>query len=247
MNVLGIEGSGSALALAALDEASGETPRAQFCSQETRQLSRLLIESLDGTLMRAEWKIGSVEALCVGIGPGSWTSLRIVLSMVKTLAQTRAIPLAGIATFEAAARAASTRDELILTLAPSRANEHYARLFFAQDGALETLFPEIVGAPQEIAARVLSETQKRGSLLLCCVGEMPRASLDWLMETLARDFSRVNEIAIEPPELARQIALLGAQKVARGEADDPLILLPIYVAPSAAERVRQQKLAGISD
>lgn len=246
MNVLGIEGSGSALALAALDDAHGETPRAQFCSEETRQLSRLLIESLDETLARANWKIGDVNALCVGLGPGSWTSLRIVLSMVKTLAQTREIPLAGVATFAAAARAAlaSTRDtSALLTLAPSRANEHYARLFFAQDDALETLFPEIVGSPPEIAARVLASTRDRDSLLLCCVGEMPRASLDLLAETLSRDFSQVRETAIAPPELARHIALLGAQKIARGEADDPLALLPIYVAPSAAEHVRAAKLA----
>ena len=261
MNVLGIEGSGSALALAALDDASGETPRAQFCSQETRQLSRLLIESLDETLTRANWKIGDVDALCVGRGPGSWTSLRIVLSMVKTLAQTREIPLAGLATFEAAARAAlaSTRTDFrggaILTLAPSRAGEHYARLFSARDAAsksvdarasveaLETLFSEIVGSPEEIAARVLASTRKRDSLLLCSVGEMPRASLDFLMETWSRDFSQVRETAIAPLELARQIAVLGAAKIARGESDNPLALLPIYVAPSAAERVRAAKLA----
>ena len=78
---------------------------------------------------------------------------------------------------------------------------------------------------------------------------MPRASLDLLTETLARDFSQAHEIAIATPELARHIAVLGRAKKSRAAAaDNPLALLaPIYVAPSAAERVRQAKLAGVSD
>jgi tRNA A37 threonylcarbamoyladenosine modification protein TsaB len=37
---------------------------------------------------------------------------------------------------------------------------------------------------------------------------------------------------------ALEVALAGLQKLAEGEADDPLSLTPLYLAPSSAERVR---------
>lgn len=253
MNVFAVEASGSEMAMCALRFPTEDAACALFRSGETRQISRALMENLDATLKRVPWKIGDVEALCVGTGPGSWTSLRIILSMMKTLSQTRAIPLAGIATFEAAAHAVMRQQctdfpsrYALLTLAPSRANEQYARLFFVENRALETLFFESVGTPQEIAERALASTRERGgddAILVIFNLDFALQNATCEIGEIATRGIEVRAAKVEVEEVVVQIARLGAQKIQSGKADEVLSLLPIYVAPSAAERLREKHLA----
>jgi tRNA threonylcarbamoyl adenosine modification protein YeaZ len=121
MNILALETSGAEVGIAALqsvlpreaDTLSGAAdillaparPLAVLGSAQPRQLSRDIIAGIDAALHRAGWTLDDVDALAVGLGPGSWTSLRIGLSTAKTLAQTRDWRLAGVPTFDAMAQA----------------------------------------------------------------------------------------------------------------------------------------------
>lgn len=121
MNILALETSGAKVGIAALqsvlpreaDAQPGATgvllapahPLAVLGSAQPRQLSRDIIAGIDAALHRAGWTLDDVDALAVGLGPGSWTSLRIGLSTAKTLAQARNWRLAGVPTFDAMAQA----------------------------------------------------------------------------------------------------------------------------------------------
>jgi tRNA threonylcarbamoyladenosine biosynthesis protein TsaB len=108
MNILSVEASGAEAGIAAL-QIGGDAPAlplAVLGSREPRQLSRSVMSGIASTLQRANWTLGDVQAIAVGIGPGSWTSLRIALSTCKTLAQVRGLELAGVPTFDALAHVA---------------------------------------------------------------------------------------------------------------------------------------------
>lgn len=115
LNILALETSGAEAGIAALQsEVPGEAwdglsaparALAVLGSAEPRQLSRGIITGIDAALHRAGWTLDDVNALAVGLGPGSWTSLRIGLSTAKTLAQARGWRLAGVPTFDAMAQA----------------------------------------------------------------------------------------------------------------------------------------------
>ncbi|HEX8237807.1 MAG TPA: tRNA (adenosine(37)-N6)-threonylcarbamoyltransferase complex dimerization subunit type 1 TsaB [Abditibacteriaceae bacterium] len=108
MNILSVETSGAQVGIAAL-QIEGNTPPVPLAvlgSREPRQLSRSIIGGIASTLQRANWTLDDVQAIAVGIGPGSWTSLRIALSTCKTLAQVRGWQLAGVPTFDAMAHVA---------------------------------------------------------------------------------------------------------------------------------------------
>jgi tRNA threonylcarbamoyladenosine biosynthesis protein TsaB len=83
-----------------------------------------------------------VERIAVGVGPGSFTGLRIGIATARALAQARGLPVVGVSTLEALARGASA--EIVLAVLDARRGEVFAGGPFAP-AAL---------APEALAERV---------------------------------------------------------------------------------------------
>jgi tRNA threonylcarbamoyladenosine biosynthesis protein TsaB len=81
-------------------------------------LPRALVELCGGDLSR-------VDALAAGIGPGSFTGLRVGLAALKALAYARKLPLAGASSLRALALSAEGKGLLVPTL-EARKGELYA-------------------------------------------------------------------------------------------------------------------------
>jgi tRNA threonylcarbamoyladenosine biosynthesis protein TsaB len=65
-----------------------------------------LLEDVDALLRRAGTHTRDLEALAVGVGPGSFTGVRIGLSTARGLALALGIPVAGVSTLDALAEGA---------------------------------------------------------------------------------------------------------------------------------------------
>jgi tRNA threonylcarbamoyl adenosine modification protein YeaZ len=65
-----------------------------------------LLEDVDALLRQAGAHTRDVEALAVGIGPGSFTGVRIGLSTARGLALALGVPVAGVSTLDALAAGA---------------------------------------------------------------------------------------------------------------------------------------------
>jgi tRNA threonylcarbamoyladenosine biosynthesis protein TsaB len=65
-----------------------------------------LLEDLDALLRQASARTVDVDALAVGIGPGSFTGVRVGLATARGLALALEIPAAGVSTLEALAAGA---------------------------------------------------------------------------------------------------------------------------------------------
>ena len=70
--------------------------------------------------------LDSVDALACGIGPGSFTGLRVGLAAAKALAFARKLPIAGISSLRALAIAARRPTDLIVPTLEARRGELYA-------------------------------------------------------------------------------------------------------------------------
>jgi tRNA threonylcarbamoyladenosine biosynthesis protein TsaB len=68
----------------------------------------------------------SVDALACGIGPGSFTGLRVGLASVKALAFARRLPIAGVSSLRALAVAAQRPSALLVPTLEARRGELYA-------------------------------------------------------------------------------------------------------------------------
>ena len=62
-----------------------------------------LLEDVDALLRQASARTADVEALAVGIGPGSFTGVRVGLATARGLALALGVPVAGVSTLDALA------------------------------------------------------------------------------------------------------------------------------------------------
>lgn len=72
----------------------------EFAWRSSRRLTVELAPAISDLLARCGASMDEVRALGVALGPGSFTSLRVGLALVKGLAMARHIPLVGIPTLD---------------------------------------------------------------------------------------------------------------------------------------------------
>ncbi len=87
-----------------------------------RQLLPLALELLDEAGI--DW--AGLERIAVGVGPGTFTGLRIGVSTARALSQAHALPLVGVSTLRSIAVGAGAADRLVLAVLDARRGEAFA-------------------------------------------------------------------------------------------------------------------------
>lgn len=98
--VLAIDTSTASLAVAIQDEAGQIF---QSNTQAERNHSIHMMKGIEDTLNEAGLTIQDLELITVGIGPGSYTGIRIAVTTAKTLAWSLNIPIVGVSSLAATA------------------------------------------------------------------------------------------------------------------------------------------------
>lgn len=88
-----------------------------------------LMPSIDDLLVKVGLEPHNIEGLIVALGPGSFTGIRIGLSVVKGLSQCLDIPIIGVPTLAAMASQLPYLSEDICPLVTSRKGEVFTALF----------------------------------------------------------------------------------------------------------------------
>ena len=223
MTFLAFDTSGEFCVLALSDDSGAVQAVSIF--EGKRTLSRRLLGEVDSLLTRNSLSLADLSAFAVGVGPGSFTGVRVGVTTAKTLAQVLGKPLIGIGTLAAYAAAWSPQGsgEIIAVVLPSRRGEVYAALF--QNGkSLEDPFAAPI---EELTERL--HTMER--VIVC--GDA-RQLPGWKGMALTQLWT--------PPE---GLAALAARRLAAGEADEVFGLVPLYVvAPSISPPKKNPPSAG---
>jgi tRNA threonylcarbamoyladenosine biosynthesis protein TsaB len=101
-----------------------------------------LLGAVDEALAAAGVGWEEVTRLAVGVGPGSFTGLRIGIATARGLAQARGLEVVGVSTLEALARGADA--ESVLAVLDARRGEAFAAAFGPGAFAAAALAPEIL-------------------------------------------------------------------------------------------------------
>lgn len=179
-------------------------------------------------MQRCGVKAGDLQALGVAIGPGSFTSLRIGLALVKGMALALRIPVIGVPTLDSLVAAQPVR-----TAQTARAEDQpgqLAAILQAGRGRLAVVWYESQGGKWVARGEPFVTTAEELVLKLnkptLVVGEMNAAE----RQVLAR--RRKNAIMASPAQSLRRpsfLAEIAWERWRSGEVDDVVTLSPIYL------------------
>ncbi len=91
--------------------------------------SRTLMPMVDNALSQADMLLSDVDALCVNVGPGSFTGIRIGVAAVKGLAAADDKPCAGVSTLESIAYNFADENCIVCAAMDARCNQVYTAVF----------------------------------------------------------------------------------------------------------------------
>jgi tRNA threonylcarbamoyladenosine biosynthesis protein TsaB len=193
--------------LADEDPRDGVRPHA---SDLLARLERLLAQA---SVARIGGRL-SLTAVFVGLGPGSYTGLRVGIATAQGLARASGAALLGVPSFEVLAFAALAPGEEADVALDARGGRFYhARYRRTEHGV------EVRAAPAALTARELAERCAHGGTLLAEPGLVEAAGLP-----------RELRVRAAAPPAASALLALGRARVAAGELAPARALEPLYLA-----------------
>lgn len=211
-------------------DTSGETcSAALLCGGDLRQLlefaprrhGELILDMMDRLLADAGLKLGALDALAFGHGPGSFTGVRIATAVVQGAAFGAGLGVVGVSTLAALAQGhfRASGHRRVLTALDARMGEVYWGAYEVSGAGLtEPLAQELVVPPQAVPVPAGGGWHGVGSGFAAYAEDLRRV----LGAAL---------VAVVPEQVceARDIALLAQDAWRRGLAVAPELALPVYL------------------
>ena len=224
MNILMIDTSGPACGVAIM--ADGRLVyEAELTHKQTH--SQRVMPMVDAALQMSDMTLEDMDVLGAVVGPGSFTGVRIGVSLVKGLAFANHTPCAAVSPLEALAKAHEAFPGVVCAVMDARRGQYYNALFedgerLCSDRAVgtETLCAELADGPVLICGD--------GAELFCERAAMPNLRL---APACARE------------QNALSVALCGHRLMTLGQAVTPDKLSPVYLRKPQAEREREERLS----
>ena len=192
--------------------------------------SRHLISVADQLLGENGWKPQHLQLISLAIGPGSFTGLRVGVTVAKTLAYATQCSLTAVHTLDViAAQVLETTPNVsqVASILNAERGDWFTRVYRCEAGHCQATSAVQIDNPSSFLASLPAETVIAGPAL----------------QKLSADQEEGHRFA--PQETwqptARQTGLLGLAKLKQGETTDPFELVPDYGRPSAAEEKKARQ------
>lgn len=192
--------------------------------------SETLLPLVRELLAESGVKVGQLDAIAFGVGPGAFTGLRVACGAAQGLAVATNRPLIPVTSLETMAALAGA--ERVLALLDARMGEVYSGSYQLIDGAYRLLGDIRVSAPDAVALPVESGWIACGNAI---------AAYPALAERLS-----AAGIAMQADILpgAAAVARLAVPRVARGEGIDAALAVPLYIRDKVAKTVAERLSEG---
>ena len=195
-----------------------------------------LVPGIDKLLKAADLSISDIDHIAVGIGPGSFTGLRIAVATAQGLAHGLNRPLIGVSTLDAiaAALAPAAADMDIFPVMDAKRREIYTARYDHYGRRLtdyRALLPEILTAELAAAKKPVLMTGDGLDKYSSVFADTPGLSVD---------FAQISQWSPRASVLIR----LAEEKIDKSDTGTYINVMPIYVrSPDAKEPVRREKLS----
>lgn len=230
MNILAIETSTKQFSLAVCQD---RKILAQKNIKLNKVLSDSIIPAIKKILNQAKVSLTQLDGLAIGLGPGSFTSLRVGVSTMKGLAWALKLPVAGIPSLDALAMSVQGNDlKSICVLMDARRNQVYASFYEKKGGQLKRKSEYFLTAMPNVLKKIQKETILIGDGI----------------KVFKEQIERLNKGLLRPEKewypKARYVAQLAEVRFRKKDFDDPMALVPLYLYPQDCQveiKVRSRK------
>ncbi len=182
--------------------------------------SAFFMPSLDFLLRHSCSSIKEISCVVVAIGPGSFTGLKVALSVAKGICFSMNIPIIGVSSLEALAMQVPYSDVPITAIIDSRKREFFFAEFEFKDEKLVRKSADSYIRIEEFPERF----QKR-----LFIGNDYNTQAPLIKEYMGKD------ALLAPSQLwyisAAHVGRLGIERLKKGDVDNILSLEPIYLRP----------------
>lgn len=208
----------------------GHTVLAESSAFHPAGHSERLLPLVDEVLLRANRPLTALDGLAVGIGPGSFTGVRLGLATAKGLHLATGLPLFGVSSLDALAASAWGLEGPLLAALDARRDEVYASLYRVRPGTREVVRAALHASPEHLASIVL-DVFRDGRIAV--VGDLDDVLFARLAGSVPSRFVRA------PRMLATPLARFVAWEVVEGRAcSDDGTLEPTYLRGADAKLPR---------
>jgi tRNA threonylcarbamoyladenosine biosynthesis protein TsaB len=206
--------------------------RAAISARVQAQHGETLLPLVERALALADVPVATLDLLAVGLGPGSFTGVRIGVATAKGLSLARGTPMVGVRTSRILARASSGAVRAVVI--DAKKDEVFVAAYRARpDGTLEALLEDAHGPPSAALDALVASLGDHGGEPVRVVGSgvAPHEAL-----LRARLGTRaLLEPAVLAAPSAALLALEATEALAARGPDDPSALVPIYVRAADAK------------
>ena len=207
----------------------GDILRAELRSNTAAGHSTLLLEAADFMLKREGLTLKDLTLIAVGIGPGSFTGIRIGVATGLGLSQSLGIPFVGVSGLDVLAhRAAQINDGRICILLDARRGQFYFGEYESKIGRLRRL--------RKPALINVSDVKNHLTDAEWITGDLDK---DQVRE-IGEFFSRHARWIPVDLFLAEGIGRLGFERKRMWRSGDFLIAEPLYIRPPDAVKNRRK-------
>ena len=149
MKILAIDSSALCASVALCD---GARRLGEAFINTTNTHSETLLPMVESVLSHADTKIDDIDMFACTVGPGSFTGVRIGVSLIKGLAFGTNKPCVGVSTLEAYAEGVALLDGIIVPVCDARRCGLYNAVFVSDGKRAERLCEDRLMLPEELAA-----------------------------------------------------------------------------------------------
>lgn len=224
----------SAAKIASVAVMADEKIIASFSIDNGLTQSELLLPMAEDMLKSLGLTFGDIGLLATSVGPGSFTGVRIGVSLVKGLAFGRNIPCVGVSTLDGLAENLNGLSGIIVPCMDARRSQVYTAVYSSDGEKIKKLTEDMAIPITELFERLRDFSED-----IYIVGD----GYDIVKAKLGELGLKTNSTPLELRlESAASVARIAYKKYKSGEYTSDGVLSPIYLRLPQAERERLEKL-----
>lgn len=233
MKILALECSATPASVAVLQD--GKILASAYVNVKLTH-SQTLLPMIENLLSNSKTDINEIEGFAISAGPGSFTGVRIGISVIKGLAAPESSPCVSVSTLRAMAENYSDSDCIICAVMDARCNQVYNALFDIENGEIKRLCQDRALMCDQLVTELKDLSEKSGKNIII-VGD----GTD-IFYPLAKDIKNIKK---SHPQRQYQnavgVGFASLNDFESGNTLSPEKLLPVYLRLPQAERELKQK------